>query len=91
MPDEGSIAKGFGIGAAINIGAALVGALTIMIAIGAVVLLGFGLIQAVWIGPLVAKYNNRGETETAKGLLLAAGVTFLLNAGCWGAVLLPRH
>jgi hypothetical protein len=28
--------------------------------------------------------RRRGETQTANGVLLAAGITFLLNASCWG-------
>jgi hypothetical protein len=47
-------------------------------------------LQALWIGPLYFKYRARDETETAKGILIAAGITFLLNAGCWGLVALPR-
>lgn len=88
--DEGSLGKGFAIAASINLGAAIAGFLTLAIGIGVFLILGIGAVQALWIGPLYFMYRARDETETAKGILIAAGITFLLNAGCWGLVALPR-
>jgi|SRR6516164_991148 hypothetical protein len=88
--NEGNLMKGFAIAGAINIGAAIVGVLTIDVGIGAVIVFGIGVVQALWIGPLYGVYRSKRETETAKGILLAAGYTFLLNAGCWGYVMFPR-
>jgi hypothetical protein len=64
----------------INLGAAIVGIVTI------VVPLAIGLIQAAWIVPMVLSFRKSGKSETAKGILIAATITFLLNAGCWGLV-----
>ena len=58
-----------------------------MIGIGFLILLGIGIVQLAWILPLYFSLRNRGETETAKGLLIGAGITFLLNAGCRGVVM----
>jgi hypothetical protein len=55
-------------------------------AAGLVVILGIGIVQAAWIVPLWLYYRRAGEMETVKGLLITAGVIFLLNAGCWGVV-----
>jgi membrane protein YdbS with pleckstrin-like domain len=54
--------------------------------LAAAALFGIGVVQAAWIVPLWRRYRAIGETETAKGLLIAAGIIFLLNAGCWGIV-----
>ena len=89
--NEGRLVKGFAIAAVINIGAAIAAVLTIAVGIGAVIVFGIGAVQALWIGPLYAVYRSKRETETAKGILLAAGFTFLLNAGCWGYMVFPRR
>jgi hypothetical protein len=85
--NRGSMLKGFGVGAAVNVCAAVVGLMGIVIVVGSIVLLAFGVVQLAWIIPMYRSFNRRGETETAKGLLVAAGIAFLLNAGCWGLVL----
>ena len=72
---------GFGLAAAINLGlAAIIGVVTIIIP------LAIGLIQAAWIIPMVLSFQKSGRGETAKGVIIAAAITFLLNAGCWGLV-----
>ncbi len=43
-----------------------------------------GLSQLVYMIPAVLFSRHRGETETAKGLVIGASVTFLLNAACSG-------
>jgi hypothetical protein len=35
---------------------------------------------------MVLSFRKSGKSETAKGILIAATITFLLNAGCWGLV-----
>ena len=59
-------------------------------AAGLVVILGIGIVQAAWIVPLWLHYRRAGEAETAKGLIIAAGIIFLLNASCWGVVATMR-
>jgi hypothetical protein len=45
---------------------------------------GIGLVQLLWIVPMVLKYRKTGRTETAKGVIIAASIIFMLNAACWG-------
>jgi len=86
QPDRGSILKGFGIAAAVNVGAVIIGVITIAAVIGIFLLLGIGLIQAAWIIPLILHFRKMGKPETAKGIIIAAAITFLLNAGCYGLI-----
>ena len=83
---EGSVLAGFGLGAAVNVGAAIVGVATIAAVVGIIILLGIGLLQAAGIIPMVMSFRKSGKRETAKGVIIAAAITFLLNAGCWGMV-----
>ena len=78
--NPGNIWAGFGLAAIINIVAAIAGIFTIVIT------LGIGVVQAAWIIPMVIAFRKSGRTETAKGVIIAACVTFLLNAGCWGVI-----
>jgi formate-dependent nitrite reductase membrane component NrfD len=77
---EGSVWGGFGLAAAINVGATIVGIVTV------VVPFVIGVVQAAWIIPMVLSFRKSGKRETAKGVIIAAAITFLLNAGCWGLV-----
>jgi hypothetical protein len=86
----GSVWKGIIIGGSINICA--VGGLfifAILVPVASVVLIAIGLAQFIWILPLY--YAVRSESETAKGILIAAGLTVLLSATCWGILVYPRH
>jgi hypothetical protein len=87
----GSIWRGIGIGAAINICALIGSIFAILIIVGSIVLIAFGLVQFAWILPICRHYRAKGETETAKGILIAAGISALLNASCWGVLVYPRH
>ena len=88
QPGLGSVGTGVVIGLGLTFGAIVVGLVSAAFTGGitAIVLLGIGVLQAAWIVPLVRSYRTKGETETAKGLLIAAGIVFLLNASCWGVV-----
>jgi hypothetical protein len=78
----GSIAKGFGIGVLLT-----AGGIGICFAVSIFVVIGIGVAQLLWILPTYLYYNSRNETETAKGLLIVAGLVFLLNASCWGILM----
>jgi hypothetical protein len=85
--DPGSVGKGVGIVLGCVVGAVFVGImLATLLPAALVLLLGIGVVQAAWIVPIWRYYRNMGETETVKGLLIAASVVFLLNASCWGTV-----
>lgn len=52
-----------------------------------VVLFGaIGISQAIYVGPAAWYAHRRGRVDVARGILLGAGMTVLLNAACWGAV-----
>ena|ERR1041384_5008320 len=85
-PAAGRVLRGFGYGAAANGLAIVAGFLTMGLLVGYIVLLGFGVVQLAWIVPMYLKYKRSGETETAKGILIAAGVTILLQGGCYAFV-----
>lgn len=102
-PHTGSLFRGVFLGFAANIagcvacaivGATLGGALSafgtafawVMIPLFAIPF-GVGLGQWLWLVPMRRSYLRHGETETAKGLVVAGAITFLLNAGCWGLIM----
>ena len=47
-------------------------------------LIGFGLSQSIYMGPAIYYAFKRGRPDIAKGLIIGAAVTFLLNGACWG-------
>ena len=47
---------------------------------------GFGIMQFAWLGPPWYYYWRKGKTEDARGILVVAGFTFLLNAACWAVI-----
>ena len=50
-------------------------------------LMYLGLFQLLYMIPAILISRGRGSTETAKGLIIGASITFLLNAACSGLVL----
>ena len=90
-PNGGTLWGGFGIAALINLAGLVMGFITIGIGLGILVLVAFGLVQFAWLGPLYYSFRKQGKTETAKGVMIAAGISFLLNAGCWGLIALPGN
>ena len=91
--EKGSLGRGFAIGAGVNIGFVLLILLADKIRINldasfasgllAFLLFGIGLAQFLWLAPLYWRFRQKGKTETAKGILLTAGITLLLNGACW--------
>ena len=41
-----------------------------------------GLVQLVYIIPLVMHFRKRGQTRTITGLIISAGLTLLITAAC---------
>jgi ABC-type Fe3+-siderophore transport system permease subunit len=50
-------------------------------------LMYIGLSQLVYMIPAILILRRRGDTETARGLIVGAALTFLLNATCSGLFL----
>jgi hypothetical protein len=68
-------------------GAALVASFVLMsVGIGIILLGGFGLLQFAWLLPLRSRFQKSGKTESAKGILITAGITVLLSAACWASL-----
>ena len=49
-------------------------------------LLFIGVAQLLYVGPAFWWTRRRGFVRLAQGLLIGAGITFLLNAACWGLI-----
>jgi hypothetical protein len=45
-------------------------------------LIFIGISQLLYIGPAIAIYHSKGRPGVVKGLIIAAAITFLLNATC---------
>jgi hypothetical protein len=43
-----------------------------------------GVSQFAYVGPAVWLAGRKGQANAVRGLWIAAGITFLLNATCWG-------
>jgi len=86
MEQRGTVGRGVGIGALLTLGGIVASGVLMVVYIGFAMLFGIGLAQLMWIIPAYLRYKKRGETETAKGILIAAGLVFLLNASCWGVL-----
>jgi hypothetical protein len=78
------------VGAGLTVAGLIVSAMLMVAMIGFVLLLGIGLAQAIWVVPAFRHYRSRGEPETAKGILIIAGLVALLNTSCWGVPMLSN-
>jgi hypothetical protein len=63
------------------------GALEFLAALAMFVAFGIGLTQALWLVPMVLRARQSGQHARAKGMLLVAAITLLLNGGCFGVLL----
>lgn len=54
--------------------------------VGLAMLAGIGVTQLIYVVPLMIYFYRSGRKNAFKGMLLAAGITFLLNATCWGLI-----
>ena len=48
---------------------------------------GIGVVEWLYVVPLYRLFKSRGKPNTAKGLIIAAGITALLNGLCFSAFL----
>src|SRR5262249_10816248 len=53
-------------------------------------LAAFSITQFLYLGPAIWRYRRRGLNQVVKGILIVAGITFLLNSGC-DLMLFGRH
>ena len=59
-----------------------IGIFTIMIAVGAVILFVFGLVQLAYVVPMAINAKREGNMCRFEGIIIAACVTVLLNVAC---------
>ena len=86
-PDTGSVARGVVFAISLNIAL-----FVLVVLLYPVALFACGVVQLLWLVPLYFYFRSAGESETTKGVLIVAGLCFLLNAACWGLVLgVGRH
>jgi len=58
-----------------------------LLAIVYVLIAGFGLLQLVYVIPLVVTFQRKGRPNFAKGVAIGASLAFLLSATCWGLIM----
>jgi len=46
----------------------------------------FGITQLIYAIPMAVIFRKKGRPAVAKGVVIGAAITFLLNAACFGAV-----
>ena len=95
MPDEKQVSalevvKGVSLGFLLNGLAILVLFGTIRIGviapgIGIWAILFFGVTQLLALAPAIAVGRAKGRRHLVAGLIIAASITFLLNAACWSS------
>ena len=94
--DEGSIIWGLLMCWGLNILTILIGLLPLgtglngngsSVSVTIVLIGGIGLFQLLYVLPLYFSFKKQGKAETGKGLIIAASITALLNATCWGMFL----
>ena|ERR1044071_3948696 len=86
--DKGSIGRGIGYTLLLHFFQLPI-ALVLALVPGVVPLLALifiGLSQCLYMIPAILHFKKLGETETEKGLIIGASVTFLLNATCTAIV-----
>lgn len=45
--------------------------------------IGIGVFQLIYAMPMLYYLNRKGRSTTAKGIIVGAVITALLNGGCW--------
>lgn len=95
-PRQSNVIKGMLICWLLNFLTIVLGFVLISTLTGTVILVGgLGLVQLIYVSPLYIKFKRNNQADTAKGMIIAASVTALLNAGCCSFVhyhpIIPRH
>ena len=54
---------------------------------GGIGFVAIGLTQLLYVIPAIIIASRKGRKGIVKGLIIMAGITFLLNAACWGFML----
>ncbi len=91
-PSQGSIGRGLGLTLALHalavvLSCAFAGLTGPDAVDGLMPFIAIGVVQLVYIVPAYLVCSGESRRRTRKGLVLGAGITFLLNATCAGLVL----
>jgi hypothetical protein len=70
----------------LSLGLAVTGAPGLFLAL--IFVLGIGVSQVLWMVPSIVYFRRHDRPELAKGLIIGAALTFLLNGACW-AIFFP--
>jgi hypothetical protein len=62
-----------------------------LIKIAAVLVLGIGAVQFAYIIPVAIWARRSNHRSFAAGIIVGAAIIFLLNAACWGGILLDKR
>lgn len=81
--NKGSFLRGLLIAAGVNLAALVAGIILMAVGIGALIIIGFGALQVLWLLPFWLKFWRKGESQTCLGILLGGGLTLLLSVACW--------
>ncbi|WP_068776715.1 hypothetical protein [Paenibacillus sp. FJAT-26967] len=73
-------------GSQVAIGIGWVAACHLIWLIAAPFYLGIGIVQLIYVIPLLIISQVKGKTGVFQGILIGAGITFLVNAACFGYV-----
>ena len=84
-PDEGEISDGLLLCWGLNFAEVVLGFFLINgTNFGITMIAGVGIIQLIYVLPFYILFVKQGKNNSAKGLVIAAAVTALLNATCSG-------
>jgi hypothetical protein len=87
-PDKGSVGRGIAFTLLLHtLQVPLAFALAFVfppLALATVIFIGVS--QCVYIVPALVYFNRNGESDTVKGMIITASITFLLNATCTAIV-----
>jgi ABC-type Fe3+-siderophore transport system permease subunit len=86
--DKGSVGSGIGVTALLHLLQIPIGMVLYLMnpAWSFFTVIFFGVSQVVYMIPAILYFRKQGKTETTKGLIIGASVSFLLNATCTAIV-----
>ena len=82
--ERGSVGKGIGLAIASHLAQFIIVPIILFGGAGGIVfaMATWGLTQFLYLGPLAWVFHQNGESNTVKGILITAGIGFLLNGAC---------
>src|ERR1700753_728255 len=91
-PDKGKIIDGLLLCWGLNILQIFVGGILLALSrgsenfTGAFVIGGIRFLQLIYVLPVCFQFRKQSKSDTTTGIVIAASITALLNATCWGLI-----